>query len=86
MRSCSRARSPRLSVYPREVVRRALALNAAAVIFSHNHPSGRPEPSLADVYLTQQLKASLALVDVRVLDHFVVGGRDTVSMAERGEV
>jgi DNA repair protein RadC len=72
------------SVYPREVVKRALALNAAAVIFAHNHPSGVAEPSRADELLTQSLKAALALVDVRTLDHFVVGGGQVVSFAERG--
>ncbi|MFM2121469.1 MAG: hypothetical protein RL722_2937 [Pseudomonadota bacterium] len=72
------------SVYPREVVKRALALNAAAVVLAHNHPSGVAEPSRADEYLTQQLRSALALVDVRVLDHMVVGGRDIVSFAERG--
>jgi DNA repair protein RadC len=72
------------SVYPREVVKEALALNAGAVVFAHNHPSGTPEPSRADEFLTQSLKTALALVDVRVLDHFVVGGADLVSFAERG--
>ena len=72
------------SVYPREVVKRALALNAAAVILAHNHPSGLAEPSRADEYLTQSLKSALALVDVRVLDHLVVGRHDVVSFAERG--
>jgi DNA repair protein RadC len=72
------------SVYPREVVRRALDLNAGAVILAHNHPSGLAEPSRADEYLTQTLKAALALVDVRVLDHLVVGQGQVVSMAERG--
>lgn len=72
------------SVYPREVVRRALALNAAAVILAHNHPSGVAEPSRADELLTQSLRAALALVDVRVLDHLVVGRGQVVSMAERG--
>lgn len=72
------------SVYPREVAKRALQLNAGAVILSHNHPSGTPEPSRADEYLTQALKAALALVDVRVLDHIVVGGGQSVSFAERG--
>ena len=72
------------SVYPREVVKRALTLNAAAVILSHNHPSGRAEPSRADEFLTQTLKQALALVDVRVLDHVIVGGTKTVSFAERG--
>lgn len=72
------------SVYPREVVKRALALNAAAAILAHNHPSGVAEPSRADEALTQSLKAALALVDVRVLDHFVVGQGSVVSFAERG--
>lgn len=72
------------SVYPREVVKQALALNAGAVILSHNHPSGHAEPSRADEHLTQTLKAALAMVDVRVLDHVVVSTGGTVSMAERG--
>lgn len=72
------------SVYPREVVKRALELQAAAVILAHNHPSGAPEPSRADEVLTQTLKTALALVDVRVLDHVVVGHGRTVSFAERG--
>ena len=72
------------SVYPREVVKRALALNASAVILAHNHPSGLAEPSRADEFLTQSLKSALALVDVRVLDHMVVGAADVVSFAERG--
>jgi DNA repair protein RadC len=72
------------SVYPREVVKVALTHNAAALIFAHNHPSGVAEPSRADELLTQALKQALALVDVRVLDHFVVAGADTVSFAERG--
>jgi DNA repair protein RadC len=72
------------SVYPREVVKRALAHNAAAVILAHNHPSGVLEPSRADELLTQTLKSSLSLVDVRVLDHFVVGHTGVVSFAERG--
>jgi DNA repair protein RadC len=72
------------SVYPREVVKRALALNAGAVILAHNHPSGLAEPSRADEYLTQTLKSALALVDVRVLDHLVVGRGLVVSFAERG--
>lgn len=74
------------SVYPREVVKRALALNAGAVVLAHNHPSGLAEPSRADEFLTQSLKAALALVDVRVLDHLVVGRGQVVSMAERGLV
>lgn len=72
------------SVYPREVVKEALSVNAAAVILAHNHPSGLAEPSRADEYLTQSLKAALALVDVRVLDHLVVGRGMVVSFAERG--
>lgn len=72
------------SVYPREVVKAALAHNAAAVAFAHNHPSGVPEPSRADEALTATLKSALALVDVRVLDHFVVAGGRTLSFAERG--
>ena len=74
------------SVYPREVVKRALALNAGAVVLVHNHPSGTAEPSRADEFLTQTLKTALALVDVRVLDHLVVGHGQVVSMAERGLV
>ena len=72
------------SVYPREVVKRALDLHAASVILAHNHPSGAAEPSQADAYLTQTLIAALKLVDVRVLDHFVVGEVEVVSFAERG--
>lgn len=72
------------SVYPREVVKEALAYNAGAVILAHNHPSGSPEPSRADEFLTQTLKAALALVDVRVLDHLVVTRTGVLSFAERG--
>lgn len=72
------------SVYPREVVKEALRCNAAAMILVHNHPSGVADPSRADEHLTQNLKAALQLVDVRVLDHLVVAGTDTVSFAERG--
>jgi len=72
------------SVYPREVVKRALALNAAAVILFHNHPSGVSEPSQSDQRLTQRLKAALGTVDIRVLDHFVVGNAEALSFAERG--
>jgi DNA repair protein RadC len=71
-------------VFPREVVKRALSLNAAALIFAHNHPSGTAEPSRADEALTQALKQALGLVDVKVLDHFIVGGSTTMSFAERG--
>ncbi len=72
------------SVYPREVVKAALAANAAAVIFAHNHPSGVAQPSQADELLTRQLKEALSLVEVRVLDHFIVAGNQTLSFAERG--
>ncbi len=72
------------SVYAREVVKRCLQLNAAAVIFSHSHPSGIPDPSQADKRITERLKEALSLVDIRVLDHIVIGGSDSVSMAERG--
>lgn len=72
------------SVYPREVVKRCLAHNAASVIFAHNHPSGVAEPSQADELLTTALRQALALVDVRVLDHFVVAGTGASSFAERG--
>ncbi|MDH5534853.1 MAG: hypothetical protein OEZ08_04670, partial [Betaproteobacteria bacterium] len=72
------------SVYPREVVKRALAHNAAALIFAHNHPSGIAEPSRADEMLTAALKQTLALVDVKVLDHLVVGGDSAISFAARG--
>ena len=74
------------AVYPREVVKAALAYNAAAVIFSHNHPSGEPEPSAADRALTDRLREALKLVDIRTLDHVVVGGARWVSLAERGWV
>lgn len=72
------------SVYPREVVKRAMHYNAASVIFAHNHPSGVAEQSAADEMLTKQLKEALALVDVRVLDHFIIAGNQTLSFAERG--
>jgi DNA repair protein RadC len=72
------------SVYPREIIKEALALNAAALILAHNHPSGSVEPSRADEYLTQTLKTALALVDVRVLDHVIVAGSDALSFSERG--
>jgi DNA repair protein RadC len=72
------------SVYPREVVREALRLNAAAVILSHNHPSGETRPSRADEVLTSTLKTALALVDVRVLDHIITAGGESLSMAEKG--
>lgn len=72
------------AVYPREVLRRCLELNAAAVIFAHNHPSGVAEPSQSDRRITERLAAALAMVDIRVLDHFVVGDGELVSFAERG--
>lgn len=72
------------SVYPREIVKRCLQLNAAAVIFSHNHPSGSVRPSRADENLTQSLKSALALIDVRVLDHVIVTPGGSASMAELG--
>ena len=72
------------SVYPREVVKTALACNAAAVIFAHNHPSGVAEPSRADETITLRLKEALALIDVRLLDHIVIGDGQVVSLAERG--
>lgn len=72
------------SVYPREIVKRAISLNAACTILTHNHPSGLLEPSRADELLTQTLKSSLSLVDVRVLDHMIVGVSGAVSFAEKG--
>ncbi|MDR0578127.1 MAG: DNA repair protein RadC [Candidatus Accumulibacter sp.] len=73
------------SVYPREVVKRALALNAAAAVFAHNHPSGTAEPSPSDEALTRTLRQALSLVDVKVLDHFIVAGQgEPLSFAERG--
>jgi len=72
------------SVYPREIVKAALRANAAAVIFAHNHPSGAAQPSRADELLTRNLKDALALVEIKVLDHFIVAGRQTLSFAERG--
>ena len=74
------------AVYPREIVKRALRHNAAAVIFAHNHPSGVSEPSSADQLLTESLKQALQYVDVKVLDHFIAAGGQVVSMAERGMV
>lgn len=73
-------------VHPRELVRQALVLNSAAVVVAHNHPSGEPEPSVADRALTARLKQALSLVDVRLLDHFVIGGHTPLSMAARGWV
>jgi DNA repair protein RadC len=73
-------------VYPREVVRRAIELNAAAVVVAHNHPSGHAAPSPADEALTKTLQAALKLIDVRVMDHLIVGDGDVYSMAERGQL
>ena len=73
-------------VHPREVLKAALKLNAAAMIFSHNHPSGVAEPSQADISITKRLKTALAVVDIRVLDHLIVGENVVTSMAERGLV
>jgi DNA repair protein RadC len=72
------------SVYPREVVKKALQLNAAAVIFCHNHPSGNPDPSLADKRITDTLINALNLIDIRVLDHFIIGGSEAYSFSENG--
>jgi DNA repair protein RadC len=72
------------AVYPREVVRRALHHNASALVLAHNHPSGTAEPSAADERLTQAIKTAAAVVDVRVLDHLVIGNPSVVSFAERG--
>jgi len=72
------------SVYPREVVKEALGVNAAAVILAHNHPSGVAEPSQADERITKRLKAALDLVDIRLLDHFIVGDGAATSLASRG--
>ncbi len=74
------------TVHPREVVKSALQHNAAALMLVHNHPSGHPEPSRADIELTQRLRDALALVDIRTLDHLVVGTEGVVSLAERGDL
>ena len=79
-----RGTTTQTSVYPREVVKAGLKHNACAVILAHNHPSGHPEPSRADELLTSELKNALALVDIRVLDHFIVGDTAVMSFAERG--
>lgn len=73
-----------VNIYPREVVKLSLRYNAAALILVHNHPSGDTEPSTADCNITQRLKAALDLIDVRILDHFIVAGSQTTSLAERG--
>jgi DNA repair protein RadC len=74
------------SVYPREIVKASLAHNAASILLAHNHPSGTSEPSSADLTLTQSLKQALALVDIRVLDHFIVAGQHVYSFAEHGQL
>ena len=74
------------SVHPREVVKLALQKNAAAVIVAHNHPSGSAEPSAADIEITKSLKAALALLDIRLLDHFIVGKGEVASLADMGKM
>ena len=74
------------SVYPREIVRESILLNAAAIVLAHNHPSGVAEPSRADIEITKKIKNAMALVDVRVLDHIITGSGYAVSLAERGEM
>lgn len=76
----------RAEIHPRVIVQRALHHNAAAVVLAHNHPSGDPEPSAADRAITARIKQSLSLVDVRLLDHFVIGKGDPISMAAKGLV
>lgn len=82
----SRGTLTETSIYPREVVKAGLAHHAAAIILAHNHPSGRAEPSAADLYLTQQLKQSLAVVDIALLDHLIVAANNVISLAELGHV
>jgi DNA repair protein RadC len=84
MRAMLRGTLSRTSVYPRDVVKQALVYNAGAVVLAHNHPSGLAEPSRADEHRTQALSAALPLVDVRVLDHFVVTCSEAAGFAERG--
>ncbi|MGI9273229.1 MAG: RadC family protein [Endozoicomonas sp.] len=74
------------AVYPREILKRALELNASAVILSHNHPSGDPEPSQSDIRITRTIRTALELVDIRLLDHMIIGKGEVVSLAERGLV
>lgn len=81
---CARGSLTRVTVYPREIVRRALALNAASVIIAHNHPSGAVKPSASDRQLTRILRDALALVDIQLVDHFVIGVRETFSFARAG--
>jgi DNA repair protein RadC len=80
----SRGTLNQTAVYPRELVKRALQVNAAAVIVAHNHPTGTLQPSTADKQMTDQLKAALGLIDIRVLDHLIVAGTDAVSFVEKG--
>ncbi|MFB2831128.1 JAB domain-containing protein, partial [Aeromonas jandaei] len=75
-----------IDIYPREVVKRALLLNCGALLVAHNHPSGDPEPSHSDRVFTLALKEALALVDIRLLDHLVVGAEGVASLAERGQL
>lgn len=86
VKELSRGTLTHTSVYPREVVKEALARNAASVMLAHNHPSGTPDPSEADFLLTRALVQALALVDIRILDHFVVAGRHVHSFSEHGEL
>jgi len=72
------------SVYPRKVIKRALQLNAAALILAHNHPSGEPNPSQSDIQITQKLQQALKMVGIRILDHIIIGGEEPVSLAEQG--
>ena len=74
------------SVHPREIIRACIETNAAAIIVSHNHPSGIAEPSISDIDITQTIKQACALIDVRLLDHIIVAGVNTVSLAERGQI
>lgn len=85
-RECFRGTLKQTSVHPREIVKLALEYNASGVVLAHNHPSGLAEPSQADRWITDQLRAALNLVDVRVLDHFIIAGSQTFSMAERGMI
>lgn len=73
-------------IYPREVLRKALAYNASAVIVAHNHPSGNPKPSKEDIFMTQHLKEILSLVEIRLLDHIVVSGGEAISLGEKGHI
>ena len=84
LRQMFRGTATQTAVYPREVVKEALQLNASAVVLAHNHPSGAAEPSRADEHLTQTLKSALLMIDVRVLDHLIVTASTVLSMAERG--